>query len=221
MARPGELAQVIAEMFDLEPATVRQQARVLRDAGHMAKEKGGRGVGSMSPRDATNLVLAAGGTSRVKYSTIPITQHGACKSQDGQWKFDFADLPELTRLGPDHTFADTLEALIRSAMAGAVDLQTGKLTAAATTRRGVDGQHLAVHVTIYEPMPKSEVEIGLYSRDPDGESIEPSQLIRYEPRHGMDGVFDPPFHFGSPGNLTHRHEFSERVLWEIATLLKI
>ena len=78
-------------------------------------------------------------------------------------------------------------------------------------------------MTIYEPMPESEVKIGLYSRGPDGESIiEPSQLMRYAPRRGMDGVsFDPPLHFGTLGDLVHRHEFSERVLWEIATLLKI
>jgi len=70
LAKPGELAELIARLFKLEEATVRQQARELRDHGLMSKEKGGRGAGSMTALDAAHLLVAAAATTSVKKSAI-------------------------------------------------------------------------------------------------------------------------------------------------------
>lgn len=69
MAKPVDLCRVLAIELGVEFDTVRQQARVLRDACLMAKETAGRGAGSVSPMDAANLLIAAVASRRVKDSS--------------------------------------------------------------------------------------------------------------------------------------------------------
>jgi hypothetical protein len=218
MARPGQLANAIAEVFDHDVATVRQQARMLRDAGQMGMEKGGRGVGSMTPRDATNLLIAVAGSSRVKYSTRPVEQHGACISKEGAWRFPFEGLPELLALGPDHTFADAAEALLCAAINGSVDPETAIINTP-------DSRHeemLRVEVSMHDPLPISEIRIGLRGFDQDGTP----QMVRdvsrrYEIRvsgapDANGAAFVPPFQTFESSDLTHRHSFTEKAIFRLA-----
>lgn len=212
MARPGQLADAIAEVFDQEVATVRQQARLLRDAGHMSLEKAGRGAGTMTTRDATNLLIAVAGSSRVKYSTRPVEQHGACRSKEGAWDFPFAGLPELLALGPGHTFADTIEALLCSVINGSVDSETGLLNG-----RGIEQTPiLKVEVDMHEPRSVSEVRIGLHGRDEDGTPQMIHPVSRYYEIHISHRGFEPPFQGFPISDLTHTHSFSEKALIRIA-----
>lgn len=123
MAKPGELAELIARLFKLEEATVRQQARELRDHGLMAKEKAGRGAGSMSARDAAHLLIAAAITTSVKRSVECVYQYQSCRitnwrNTGTKWNLGFLPSAELSQLPEDHSFVDLIEAVIVSLSTG-------------------------------------------------------------------------------------------------------
>ena len=123
MAKPGELAELIARLFKLEEATVRQQARELRDHGLMAKEKAGRGAGSMSARDAAHLLIAAAITTSVKRSVECVHQYQSCRVTDWRghkkrWNLGFLPCIELNILPDDHSIIDVIEAALVSFSTG-------------------------------------------------------------------------------------------------------
>ncbi|WP_457940334.1 hypothetical protein [Mesorhizobium sp. 10J20-29] len=204
MARPGELAQLIADEFLLDPKTVREQARALRDAGYMAKEKGGRGPGTMSVRDATNLLIAVAGTGKVRDSVLPVEQHGNTETQQGKWT-GVSTLPELSKLPRNHKFADAIEALIRSAMNGALE------------------SPLSVSVKLHEPIARSSISITRRTVDEEGSlQEEPIEEKLYEtqisPRPGIS--FDPPLAARPESGLWHEHMFTAGVIRRIADLMR-
>lgn len=117
MAKPGELAELIARMFRLEEATVRQQARELRDHGLMSKERAGRGAGSMTARDAAHLLTAAAITTSVKRSVECVHRYQACRASDWRggrktWGLAFLPSAELSGLTEEHSFIDAVEATL-------------------------------------------------------------------------------------------------------------
>ncbi|WP_242221219.1 hypothetical protein [Shinella zoogloeoides] len=119
MAKPGELAELIARRFRLEVATVRQQARELRDHGLMSKEKAGRGAGSMTARDAAHLLVAAAVTTSVKKSVECVHQYQSCRVTDWRghrkrWALGFLPCIELNILPDDHSIIDVIEAALIS-----------------------------------------------------------------------------------------------------------
>lgn len=119
MAKPGELAELIARLFRLEEATVRQQARELRDHGLMSKEKAGRGAGSMTARDAAHLLVAAAVTTSVKKSVECVHQYQSCRVTDWRghrkrWALGFLPCIELNILPDDHSIIDVIEAALVS-----------------------------------------------------------------------------------------------------------
>ena len=123
MAKPGELAELIARLFKLEEATVRQQARELRDHGLMVKEKAGRGAGSMSARDAAHLLIAAAMTTSVKRSVECVHQYQSCRitnwrNSGTKWNLAFLPSAELSALPEDHSFVDLIEAVLVSFATG-------------------------------------------------------------------------------------------------------
>ena len=212
MARPGQLANAIAEVFDQDVATVRHMARILRDAGHMNMEKAGRGGGTMTPRDATNLLIAAAGASRVKYACRPVEQDGACRSMEGSWVLPFEGLPELAVLGSDHTFADAIEALLHAAIHGSVDPETGIVTIPGNQ----DLARLRVEIVMEEPYARSTIRVGLQGRDEDDAPHMINPVSRNYQMGYSDGVFDPPFQPAVPTDLTHTHSFSEKAIYRVA-----
>lgn len=201
MARPGELAELIASEFLLDPKTVREQARALRDAGYMAKEKGGRGPGTMSVRDATNLLIAVAGTGKVRDSVLPVEQHGMTRTRQGKWT-GVDTLPELSKLPRNHTFADAIEALIRSAMNGALE------------------RPFSVSVKLHEPIARSSISIARRTTDEEGSlQEEPIEEKLYETQiTGMN--FDPPLAARRESDLWHEHMFTDAVIKEIANLMR-
>lgn len=213
MARPGQLADALAEVFDLDPTTVRHQARMLRDVGHMRMERGGRGKGSMTPRDAANLLISVAGASRVKYAVRPVEQHAVCRSRGGAWQFPFEGLPELLTLPPGHTFADTIEAMLQAVISGSIDLATGALGVPSGQRH----DKLRIEVDIREPSARSVVRIGFYGQDENGGRIIDNLVEKiYEILPTPEGFFDPPFQACPLGDLSHTHSFTETAIYRLA-----
>lgn len=218
MARPGQLAEAIAEVLDLEPQTVRHRARMLRDAGLMAMERGGRGKGSMTPRDAVHLLLAAAGASKVKDSATPVEQHGACLSKEGAWvlPFDGEGLPELSALSAGHTFADGLEALVDAALNGTIREGQGNLDPF-TYLASSPAQPLMIRIDVREPFVKSTISIDLVQYGVHREFKTLTSIQRhYQHQLTPDGKFRPPFVATLDGDLAHVHSFTHRTIIRIA-----
>lgn len=225
MAKPGELAELIAEMFGAELPTVRQQARELRDHNYMAKEKGGRGSGSMTARDAAHLVIAAAGTNSVRKSVKIVERPGQFISRAGKWELPFLLIPELTKLPANHTLIDAVEALIGSGISGTLQDAVNAIEG-----REVDLVHdlvpdTEIEVTLIGPMPGASVRIGLLARDDEGNPIEDEDRQEI---HSYSG-------FEKSGNLTgidiatkeeldidlhSAVRFGHRTIMRIAQLLK-
>lgn len=115
MAKPGELAELIARLLKLEEATVRQQARELRNHGLMSKEKGGRGAGSMTARDAAHLLVAAAVRPPVKNSADAVRQFHACIASNdngdtAKWDLSYLPASEIQHLHSEHSIVDLIEA---------------------------------------------------------------------------------------------------------------
>lgn len=219
MARPGQLAEIISQAFHIELPTVREKARVLRNAGLMAKERGGRGPGSMSVRDATHLLLATTGTASVVGCTRPVESHGRSKT-DGRWSLNVR-IPELIALAADHTLADALEALIQSVISGSFFDAAG---VDPNENRSADNYNarLSVRVTLLEPVVRSNIE--LYLEPVGGPAVyaQPVASQSYQMRiseSDQSTVFDPPF---QPflTDLTHEHSFSHATILQIGDLMR-
>ena len=169
----------------------------------MAKEKGGRGPGTMSVRDATNLLIAVAGTGKVR-SVLPVEQHGTTKTQQGKWT-GVSTLPELSKLPRNHKFADAIEALIRSAMNGALE------------------SPLSVSVKLHEPIARSTTSIVRRITDREGttqeeqieEKLYETQIITAS---GMN--FDPPLAARRESDLWHEHMFTDAVIRKIADMMR-
>jgi DNA-binding transcriptional ArsR family regulator len=216
MARPGQLANAIAEVLGLDQATVRQQARLLRDAGQLSMERGGRGGGSMTPRDAVNLLLAAAGSSKVKYSVRPVEQHGSCRSDEGAWELPFSGLPELLALNAKHTFSDALEALLCAALNGSIIPGKGNLGLTASLAVPIP-QGLTIAVRVREPFVEAEIEFGIlhYGENNLVEKVETVQR-HYRRQWTAGGPVEPAFEAVIAGDLTHIHSFTHNAIFRIA-----
>ena len=121
MARPGELAEVIASVLDAPLSTVRQQARELRDAGLMSKERAGRGAGTLTSNDAAALLLAVLGALQVKDSADAVRRYGSLPLagykpgvEPDLWDGTAFDGTPLARLEQGHTALEALTAIIDS-----------------------------------------------------------------------------------------------------------
>lgn len=225
MAKPGELAELIAEMFGAELPTVRQQARELRDHDYMAKEKGGRGSGSMTARDAAHLVIAAAGTSSVRNSVRVIERPGQFISRAGKWKLPFLSIPELVALPANHKLVDAVEALIAAGVSGTLQNAVNTIEG-----REVDLVHdlvpdTEIEVTLIGPMPSAAIKIGLITRDDDGNPIadeECQEIHQYSGREksgNLSGI-DIATREELDIDLRSKFRFTHRTIMRIAQLLK-
>lgn len=168
MAKPGELAELIAELFDADVATVRQQARVLRDHGYMQKERGGRGAGSMSARDAASLLIAAAGTSSVKQSPAIMDEPGQYRSASKPWGLPFLPLPELVSLPSDHTLADAVTSLIESGMNGSLPRAAEAAYGGEVDLVEMPDPGLLIEVVLIGPITSARIAIALIEDDDVG-----------------------------------------------------
>jgi hypothetical protein len=221
MARPSELIAVIAEATGIGVPTVREQARVIRHAGYMTKEKGGRGPGAMTHRDATNLLIAVAGTSVVRESDLPVEHHSMLQSQNGRWKLQFAPIGEMVALKSDHTFGDAIEALLRSASSGSFQ-KAGGLPA--LDSRETNWGKIWIKATLFEPSPMANLEIGTWKRDSDGVQVPKlTERKEYRVRFGNEKsptAIDPPLRLPLMADLHHEHKFSHVTILKVAELLR-
>lgn len=226
MAKPGELAELIAELFDADVATVRQQARVLRDHGYMQKERGGRGAGSMSARDAANLLLAAAGTASVKQSAAIMDEPGQYRSAREPWRLPFLPLPELVSLSADHTLSDAVANLIKSGM-------SGSLTRAAEAAYGgevdlveMSDPGLLIEVVLIGPIPSARIRIALIEDDDKGRRVlseTDSETRVYDKLKGGSGKLSHlplATHEDHQKDLRSEHTFTHRSIMRVAELLR-
>lgn len=172
LAKPGELAELIAELFGAELPTVRQQARELRDHDYMAKERAGRGSGTMTARDAAHLLVAAAGTSSVRKSVNVIHRPGQFISRAGKWSLSFLPIPELIDLAPNHTLIDAVEALIRAGISGTLQNAANMVGGADVDLVHDLAPDTRIEVSIVGPMPSAAIRVGLLTRGEHGEPVD-------------------------------------------------
>ncbi|SFI59519.1 hypothetical protein [Aerobium aerolatum] len=224
MAKPGELAGLIAELFGAEVPTVRAQARELRDHDYMAKEKGGRGSGSMTARDAAHLLVAAAGTNSVRKSVDVIHRPGQFISRAGKWKLAFLPIPEMIELPSNHTLIDAVEALIRAGIDGTLQEEANKVSGAAVDLVHDLAPDTQIEVSLVGPMPSAAIKIGLLTRGEHGEPIEDTdaqELHRYggiERRGNLSGI-DIATRDELEIDLRSEFRFTHRSIMRIARLL--
>jgi hypothetical protein len=226
VAKPGELAELIAELFDADIATVRQQARVLRDHGYMQKERGGRGPGSMSARDAASLLVAAAGTASVKQSAAILDEPGQYRSANDPWRLPFLPLPELVSLPADHTLADAVASLIESAVNGSLKRAAeaaygGQVDLARDTDPG-----LLIEVVLIGPIASARIAIALIEDDDDGSRgisrVDREVRVYGLKRSGSGNIS----HLPQPGyekyqrDLRSEQTFTHRSIMRVAELLR-
>lgn len=214
MARPGQLANALAEVFDLDPATVRHQARMLRDASLMTMEKGGRGPGTMEPHDAVHLLLAAAGASRVKHSTAPVLENGSRRSE-GAWHFPFEGPPELLALPETHTLVEALVALLGSAINGSITREPGAL-GLKVNGAGSPSDYLSVTVTLSEPHAHSTISIGVLGSDENATAIRDEVTRHYQDqwRPGIEAKIQ--FDATRYSDLSRTHRFTDKAIFRVA-----
>jgi len=225
VAKPGELAELIAEVFGAELPTVRQQARELRDHEFMAKEKGGRGAGSMTARDAAHLVVAAAGTKSVRDSVKVIHRPGQFISRAGKWKLAFLPLPELTALPSNHTLIDAVEALIEAGVSGSLQDAANAIEGTEVDLINDLAPDTQIEVTLIGPMPSAAIKIGLLTRGDEGQPIEDDdcqELHRYSGRESKGNLSGIDIATREELDIDLRSEFrfTHRTIMRIAQLLK-
>jgi hypothetical protein len=224
LATPAQLASLLARVLDVPKSSVITLDRNLAKAG--LRTVGGRGTGAakMSARDATNLILAAAGTSTIKNGLIPVERHGRMMAAQGQWRLRFLPIPEVTDLGPDHTLADALEAFIGAAASGTLSRAAGYPEGADLDLADDERAPVQIEVCLLEPTTWAEIVVSACRFDEEGElEIEDQEFRTYSrPRPTGRGAlsFDPPLDLEVHGDLLHRHIFTHRTIAAVGKLLR-
>lgn len=107
MTKPVDVARCIAAGLGIDFATVRQRARVLRDAGLVEPNPKGRGKGTTTPRDAASLlIVSAMGEPLVESARVASAMRSAVDrvahditsgASGGPYAFDMRVSSALTR----------------------------------------------------------------------------------------------------------------------------
>lgn len=223
MATPKQLVSVVAKVTGVHEGTVILHDRNLLVAGLRTEAQRGRGRSSASFRDATNLLIAVVGTSNVKDSAYPIQNHGRMMSYEGKWELEFFSIPELISLGPDHTFADAVEALLQSAASGT--LQTAYNKAADGQLVDIESEinlPVQIEITLHDPFVWSSIEITEmdYSNPDDGYrgTVEKKSYGRAKREDNLS--FDPPLDLTDHGDLRHMHTITHKTLAAVGNALR-
>lgn len=159
MATPSQLVSLIAKCLLIPETSVVTHDRNLASAGLRRVGGRGKGAAAMSPRDATNLLLAVTGSRNIKDSATTVDRPGALVSTSGRWTTDFVAIEELMALQDDHTFADGLEALIAAAASGTLQAAAERLEGGPVDLAHDMAPSLNIEVTIYGPTPRGAIQI--------------------------------------------------------------
>lgn len=134
MASPGELTKTVADVLGIDPTTVANIYRGLREAGLVTKGGRGRSAAVVSPRDAAMLLLGVCSSDSVKDAPAAAQEYAALRasiarlrdwsdvnerpSRDSEtmppprWTLNGFHLDELTALPVRHEAIDALAAFI-------------------------------------------------------------------------------------------------------------
>ena len=124
MATPGELVKALATVLGVPEATVVQYDRQLAEAGMRSKSGRGRSAAHVTPRDATNLLIAiaaspvSGPSVKEASNTCKAYASLTFRAEDSLQRFSELGLPALDQLPPTHTLGEAISLLIARAAAG-------------------------------------------------------------------------------------------------------
>jgi hypothetical protein len=213
MARPGQLSDALAGLSGQSPATVRQVARDLRDAGYMAKERGGRGLGRVTAREAANFTVAVLVSHSPRGGTRVVERVGQFISTQRRWQLPFMPIPELRSLPRNHTFIDAVTCLVEAGVSGSLE------------RALDDSPDGEVEVTVSGPIPHALIEFRVARTNEDGErDVEVAETRAYNSlipigTGNLAGVLIATHEEIEP-DFSYRYAFTHRTIVEIAKLLR-
>ena len=124
MATPGELVKAVASVLGVPGATVAQYDRHLAEAGMRSKSGRGKSAARVTPRDASNLLIAiaaspvSGPSVKEASNTCKTYASLTFRGEDLLQRFSKLGLPALDQLPPTHTLGEAISLLIASAAAG-------------------------------------------------------------------------------------------------------
>lgn len=124
MATPGDLVKAVASALGVPETTVIQYDRHLAEAGMRSKSGRGKSAARVTPRDASNLVIAiaaspvSGPSVKEASNTCKTYASLTFRAEDSVQRFSKLGLPALDQLPPTHTLGDAISSLIASAAAG-------------------------------------------------------------------------------------------------------
>ena len=230
MPRPIELVRTLHEAFQKPLGTVREQARLLRDAELMTKDKRGPGKGTLTIRDATHLLVAAAGTERVMDSAWLVRQHAAFPLHS-----DSSNKPVLEALGlgvfqtlpAKHTFADGIDALIELPASNPDwQLRDGELRHAVHNLIELNpNQSQCLHITVMieDPHGGGKIRFQILSdvrgSNPDAVPLGQLEYQRDLSNGQMIPSFEIPSH-GGIADLSHEHRFTHATTDALGALFR-
>lgn len=134
MASPGELTKTVADVLGIDPTTVANIYRGLREAGLVTKGGRGRSAAVVSPRDAAMLLLGVCASDSVKDAPAAAQEYAALRASIARlrdwsdkleweshrsetmppprWTLNGFHLDELTALPVRHQVIDSIAAFI-------------------------------------------------------------------------------------------------------------
>lgn len=236
MATPGELIKAVSAVLGIPEATATTYYRSLREAGLVTRGGRGPSAPNMTPRDAAQLLIAAGGSRAEKETAEKIVRDfdrvqsfdsarrmaqpvpggkpgwldGDWIEGKGTWVLDGFSIPQLQALPARHTPADALTALIEAAMADAI----------VSSHSGLKAH--GINVNLYGPEPHAGIEIDLHG---DGDfsyheevSYQLAEQIDAHPGNHAEVEQSVRRAYGN-GDLKITRQFSHRTIYAIARLM--
>ncbi|MDB5614105.1 MAG: uncharacterized protein JWQ22_1758 [Devosia sp.] len=171
MASPGELIDAIAKATGSPRARVFSAHRYLREAGFITKGGRGTSAAKMTAKDAAHLLIATASVVDIKDSPKLIERPGSLVSPDGEWKLQFGKLPTFTDLPHDHSFAQAIEALIKSAAGGELQALADELEGSPGSLETDTMPSLNVLVSVLGPIPSGVIMIEQIEVDQSGDAV--------------------------------------------------
>ena len=124
MATPGKLVKTVATVLGVPEATVVLYDRHLAEAGMRSKSGRGKSAARVTPRDATNLLIAIAASPvsgpSVKEAPKTCTTYASLpfRAEVSLQRFSQLGFPALDQLPPTHTLGDAISLLIARAATG-------------------------------------------------------------------------------------------------------
>lgn len=226
------MVKVIANVLGVPEPQVVQHDRNLAVAGLRTVGGRGRSAAKMTPLDAANLLIGVAASSMVKETVEIVNDYAGLPSRGGEssirkdahsfdnngnppptWNLPGFPIPALQALPKDHSFRDTLVALIQAATDGTLREAVKNLRPFSEEHR--IPSHWAIEVILWGPYPQAAVRIYCH----DFSEKHHYSAIPTE----MDEIMkwsDEMTARGGDGDLKQIREFSAKTIFALGDLLK-